>query len=111
MRNLRVTKRADDMPLVGRVIREKKGQYVVMISFAQSKRHYHDELVFAPNAKAVMASMLRMYPTITFGVKKVKKPKRKRNPVAQDLRTPKYAPRVVASKRVYKRKPRTHSGE
>ena len=28
----------------------------------------------------------------------------KRNPIAQDLRTPKYRPRIVKSKRVYSRK-------
>ena len=31
-------------------------------------------------------------------------PMAKRNPVAQDLRTPKYAPRVVQSKKIYNRK-------
>ena len=30
----------------------------------------------------------------------------KRNPIARDLRTPKYAPRVVQSKKIYKRKGR-----
>ena len=28
----------------------------------------------------------------------------KRNPIAQDLRTPKYRPRIVKSKRIYNRK-------
>ena len=57
-------KRPDDMPLAGRVMREKKGQYVVIISFAKSKRHYSDETVFAANIKAVKAHVAKMYPTI-----------------------------------------------
>lgn len=60
-------KRPDDMPLTGRIMRERKGVYVCIISFKQSKRHYGDELVFAANVKAVQTHMQRMYPTLTFG--------------------------------------------
>ena len=108
-RNLRATKRADDMPLVGRIMRDRKGVYTCIISYKLTKRHYHDELVFAVNVKAVRAHLLRMYPTITFGTEK--KVKAQRNPIAQDLRTPKYAPRIIPSKRVYKRKPRTQESK
>ena len=34
----------------------------------------------------------------------------KRNPIAQDLRTPKYKTRVVKSKKLYSRKKRKNSG-
>lgn len=98
----RATKRANDMPLHGRVMRERKGVYVCIISFTQTKRHYGDEIVYATSVKQVKAHLNKMYPTLAFG---------KRNPIAKEVRTPKYKPRVVASKRVYKRKPRTNSGE
>lgn len=61
------TARPDDMPLHGRIIREGKGKYAVIITFAKSRRHYEDEVVHAPNQKAVKAKLLRLYPTITFG--------------------------------------------
>jgi hypothetical protein len=38
-----------------------------------------------------------------------RKPPRTRNPIARDLRTPKYKPRVVKNKRAYSRK-RTPKG-
>ena len=61
--------RANDMPLTARIVREKKGQYVVIVSFKQSARHLTDELVYANNIKQVQAHILRMYPTIKFGKK------------------------------------------
>lgn len=93
--------RGDDMPLTGRIVREKKGVYVVTINFTKSRRHYGDEIVHAASVKHVKKHMAIIYPTLTFGKeKKVAK----RNPVARDLRTPKYRPRIVKSKKVYSRK-------
>ena len=37
-------------------------------------------------------------------VEKIMKTEKRRNPVAKDLRTPKYRPRVVEDKTAYKRK-------
>ena len=37
-------------------------------------------------------------------VEKMMKTEKRRNPVAKDLRTPKYRPRIVEDKTVYKRK-------
>lgn len=59
-------KRGDDMPMQGRILREGKGKYVVMINFTKTKRHYHDELVFAKDQKAVKAHIKLMYPTLTW---------------------------------------------
>ena len=67
------TKRPDDMPLRGRIIRERKGVYVCMITFVQSRRHYHDEIVYAKDQKAVKAHLARLYPTLTYGTKRSKK--------------------------------------
>jgi hypothetical protein len=66
-------KRPDDMPLKGKIIRERKGVYVCMITFVQSRRHYHDEIVYARNTKEVKAHLARLYPTLTFGTKRSKK--------------------------------------
>ena len=59
-------RKPDDMPLVGRIMREKKGVYICIISFKQSRRHYGDEYIYAPNIKAVKLHLVRMYPTLTF---------------------------------------------
>lgn len=64
----------DDMPLIGRIIREKKGIYVCVILFAKSRRHYADEYVYAKDQKQVKAHLQRLYPTLTFGTRKRKKP-------------------------------------
>jgi hypothetical protein len=37
-------------------------------------------------------------------VEKIMKTEKRRNPVAKDLRTPKYRPRIVEDKTAYKRK-------
>ena len=66
MRNLRALKRAEDMPLVGRVMRQRKGVYVCIINFKASRRHYGDEMVYAPNIKAVKEHLVRVYPSLTF---------------------------------------------
>jgi hypothetical protein len=51
--------------------------------------------------------------TAMTGRAKIKKRKpRKHNPAAQTLRTPQYRPRIVKSKKVYRRKPKqSESGE
>ena len=64
--NAYATKRPDDLPLVARILREKRGQYIAIISFAQSKRHYHDELVYADTIKEVKAHIRKLYPTLKF---------------------------------------------
>jgi hypothetical protein len=61
------TKTPDDMPLRGRIVLERKGVYVCMITFAQSRRHLADEIVYAKNQKQVKAHLARLYPTLTFG--------------------------------------------
>jgi hypothetical protein len=65
-------KRPDDMPLKGKIVRERKGVYVCMITFVQSRRWYGDEIVYARNTKEVKAHLARLYPTLTFGVRKRK---------------------------------------
>lgn len=75
-----MNKRGDDMPLVGVILREGKGKYSVLISFAQSRRLYVDEVVIAKSAKHAKASIKRMYPTLTFKGERKRKvtPKRKK---------------------------------
>lgn len=63
-------KRPDDLPLIGRIVRERKGVYVVTINFAKSRRHYGDEIVHASSVKQVKAHMAILYPTLKFGRKK-----------------------------------------
>lgn len=73
-----MNKRGDDMPLVGVILREGKGKYSVLISFAQSRRLYVDEIVVAKTAKHAKASIKRMYPTLTFKGERKVTPKRKK---------------------------------
>lgn len=73
-----MNKRGDDMPLVGVILREGKGKYSVLISFAQSRRLYVDEIVVAKSAKHAKASIKRMYPTLTFKGERKVTPKRKK---------------------------------
>ena len=58
--------RADDMPLVGRILKESKGKYAVQLTFKKTSRHYSDELVFANSVKLVKAHILKMYPSVKF---------------------------------------------
>jgi len=78
MRTIRTIKRADDMPLYGKVTRVKKGLYEVVIKFTASKRVLHVERIGAPNATSVKLFFRREYPTLTWGKPKFPKPKRKR---------------------------------
>jgi hypothetical protein len=73
-------KRGDDLPLFGKIIREKPGQYCVLIYFLASRRHYADEEIFARNARQVKAHVAKLYPTLVWKrpVKKAARPKRKR---------------------------------
>ena len=64
--NAYATKRSNDLPLTARILREKKGQYICVISFAKTKRHYHDELVYADTIKEVKAHIRKLYPTLKF---------------------------------------------
>ena len=58
------TKRSQDLPLVGIIVREKKGRYSVVIAFAKSRRLYTEEIVFAQNIPAVKRHVRRLYPTL-----------------------------------------------
>lgn len=57
-------KRPDDMPLTGRLVRERKGMYVCMITFTKSKRAYTDEIVYAKDVKQARAYIKRQFPTL-----------------------------------------------
>lgn len=68
--NAYAVKRAADMLLVARIVREAKGKYIVQINFAKSARHLTDETVFAANQKQVKARVLKMYPTLKWSKKR-----------------------------------------
>jgi hypothetical protein len=67
MRNLRVARRGDDMPLYGKITRIRKGRYEIIIKFVASKRILHHEQLHLPNKKAVQRFYLREFPTLTWG--------------------------------------------
>jgi hypothetical protein len=67
MRNLRVTRRADDMPLYGKVARVAKGKYQVVIKAKASKRIVDIEELSLPSIKAVKRFYAYTYPTLTWG--------------------------------------------
>lgn len=75
MRNLRVSKRGDDLPMVGIVKRVRKGVYVVTLKYVKTNRHYNDEIVSANNVKKARESVTKMFPTIKWKGVKVKLPK------------------------------------
>jgi hypothetical protein len=64
--NAYATKRAEDMPMLATVVRERKYRYRVVIKFAKSRRIYSDELVFATTVKHAKQHILKMYPTVKF---------------------------------------------
>ena len=75
MRAIRTIRRADDMPLYGKITRVKKHLYEVVIKFVASKRVLHVERIGAPNTAAVKLFFKREYPTLTWGKPKYPKPK------------------------------------
>jgi hypothetical protein len=77
MRNLRVVRRGDDMPLYGTVKRVGKGRYEVVIKFVTSKRTLHKEQLSLPNREAVQRFYEREFPTLTWGEPKYVKPRLK----------------------------------
>lgn len=64
MRAIRTIKRADDMPMIGSVLRKKRGVYVCVLKFMKSKRVYMTEEVCAPNQKRVKELMRYEHPHI-----------------------------------------------
>lgn len=75
MRNLRVNRRADDMPLYGLIIRLGRGKYQVVIKAKASKRIVDIDFILLPSKPAVKQFYARMYPTLTWGEPKYSKPK------------------------------------
>jgi hypothetical protein len=67
MRAIRTTKRPDDMPLFGTVMRVRKGLYEVVIKFVKSHRTLHVERIGAPDTATVKLFFRREYPTLTWG--------------------------------------------
>jgi hypothetical protein len=63
---MRDIKRGDDMPMLCRIIRQKRGVYIAIILIAKSRKHYADELVFAKSVKLARIHIRRMYPTVKF---------------------------------------------
>jgi hypothetical protein len=64
--NAYATKRADDMPMLATIVRERKYRYRVVIKFTKSRRIYSDELVFARTVALAKRHILKMYPTVKF---------------------------------------------
>jgi hypothetical protein len=77
MRNLRVIRRGDDMPLYGKVTRVGKGKYQVVIKAKASKRIVDIEQLPLPSIAAVKQFYARTYPTLTWGEPKYPKPRLK----------------------------------
>lgn len=92
MRTIRTIKRADDMPMFGKVLRVKKHVYQVVIKFVKSHRIYHAENVHAANPKLVKQFFEREYPTLTWG-----KPKAPKVPKPRVTRASKSTPRKRAN--------------
>jgi hypothetical protein len=63
-------KTPDDMPLTGLLVRERKGMYVCLITFATSRRLYVDEIVYAGTVKEAKAYIARRFPTIKWRKKR-----------------------------------------
>lgn len=74
MRTIRTIKRAEDMPLYGKVMRVRKGLYEVVIKFVKSHRTLHVERIGAPNVTAVKLFFRLEYPTMVWGKPKPPKP-------------------------------------
>ena len=73
MRTIRTIKRAEDMPLYGKVMRVRKGLYEVVIKFVKSHRTLHVERIGAPDIATVKLFFRREYPTLTWGRPKLPK--------------------------------------
>jgi hypothetical protein len=73
MRNLRIVRRGDDLPLYGIVTRVRTGRYEVIIKFVASKRILHKEQIGAPNVTAAKLFFRCEYPTLTWGPPKYPK--------------------------------------
>ena len=72
MRAIRTIKRGNDMPLYGTVTRVGKNLFEVVIKFVKSKRTLHVEQIGAPNATMAKLFFRREYPTLTWGIPKVR---------------------------------------
>ena len=58
--------RGDDLPMVGRLVREskkRKHRYVLTLKFKHSKRHYVDEVIYAVTKKEALKAAKRMFPS------------------------------------------------
>jgi hypothetical protein len=75
MRNLRVVRRGDDMPLYGLITRLAKGRYEIVIKFVKSKRVMHKEQLSLADREAVQRFYEREFPTLTWGEPKFRKPR------------------------------------
>jgi hypothetical protein len=101
MRNLRIVRRGDDMPLYGTVTRIKRGLFEVTIKFVASKRMLHKEQLSLPDRDAVKRFYEREFPTLTWGEPTFVKPRLK---VTRKSKPP--ASKRVSRKRASKRKKR-----
>jgi hypothetical protein len=86
MRTIRTIKRAEDMPLYGKVMRVRKGLYEVVIKFVKSHRTLHVERIGAPNVTAVKLFFRLEYPTIVWGKPKPPKVPKAHKPRARKPR-------------------------
>lgn len=89
--NPRATKRPDDGPLLARVKRVRKGEYIVNVVLPYTRRIYHTETMLAPTVEQVRERMQRHWPTLVW--------KQKAKRVAPCKR-----PKRATSKRITKRK-------
>ena len=86
MRTIRTIKRAEDMPLYGKVMRVRKGLYEVVIKFVKSHRTLHVEQIGAPSVTMAKLFFRLEYPTMVWG--KPKPPKPPKVPKARKARKP-----------------------
>lgn len=62
-------KTSEYLPMTGKILRKKKGVYVVVIKFVKSKRIYATEEVRAPNQKRVKELLRFEHPHIHWSKK------------------------------------------
>lgn len=62
-------KRPEYLPMTGKILRKKKGVYVAVIKFMQSKRIYATEEVRAPTQKRVKELLRYEHPHIHWSKK------------------------------------------
>ena len=99
MRTIRTTKRGDDMPLFGTIMRVRKDVYEVVIKFVKSHRTLHVERVNAPNVSAARALFMREFLTLVWG-----KPKPPKVKVAKVKKEKAHVVKRAAKKVLRKRK-------